>query len=231
MQAKIDPFIQKAPEPFTVMRTETNFIRTYTGLKFWPLNPRGQDICIEDIAHALSLACRFSGHTYCHYSVADHSLRVSKLVEQMVMAQPGPLTLRTEAAREAALWGLLHDGSEAYLCDVPSPIKRAPGIGILYKQYERNLMDIIALRFNLSPHEPSVVKDADRILLATEMRDLMSVDESNLMEWQAQPPCSPDAIFPMDAQRAEMEFINRFEALTAALDHHHMLTPRRVPAP
>lgn len=208
---------QDSPEPFTVMRTEENFIRTFTGLKFWPLNPIAKDICIEDIAHALSLVCRFTGHTYCFYSVADHSLRVSRLVDQIVMAQPGSLTVRIEAAREAALWGLMHDASEAYLCDVPSPIKRAPGIGMLYKGYERNLMEAIALRFDLSPYEPSVVKDADRILLNTEMRDLMGVHVDALPEWQCGNTCDHEAIFPLDAQHAEVEFLRRYHALTTAI--------------
>jgi uncharacterized protein len=227
MQPRIDPFIYKeAREPFTVMRTEENYIPTYTGLKFWPLNPRVQDICIEDIAHSLSLECRFTGHTYCHYSVADHSLRVSSLAESLVMLQPGPLTLRIEAAREAALWGLLHDASEAYLKDLPSPVKHAPGIGVLYKQYERNLMDAIALRFDLAPHEPSVVKDADRILLATEARDLITLDGDGKEHgrWSQATPL-PETIFPLDAQHAEVKFLRRFEKLTAALERERVITP------
>lgn len=221
-RARAERGIEWAHDPFTVMRTEENFIRTYTGKKFWPLNPRVEDIDIVDIAHALSLVCRFTGHTYCFYSVADHSLRVSKLAEQIVMAQGGPLTIRTEAAREAALWGLMHDASEAYLCDVPSPLKRAPGIGGLYKGFERNLMDMIALRFDLSPHEPSVVKDADRVLLNTEMRDLMGVEVDALPEWQCGTTCNRDAIFPLDGQHAEVEFLRRFEALTTARNVERM---------
>jgi len=65
--------------PHLLTRTEDTSIRTFTGKKFWPLAPIGNDLDIEDIAHALSLVCRFTGHTYCFYSVADHSLRVSKL--------------------------------------------------------------------------------------------------------------------------------------------------------
>jgi 5'-deoxynucleotidase YfbR-like HD superfamily hydrolase len=200
-----------------VIRTQDTFIRTFTGKRFWPLDPKPEEVDIEDIAHALSLVCRFTGHTYCFYSVADHSLRVSKLAEQLTMAEHGALSLRVKAAREMALWGLLHDASEAYLCDVPSPLKRAPGLGQLYKGFERKLMEVIADRFNLSPHEPAVVKDADRILLKTEMRDLMNATEGFSLDWDyAGYSPLPETIFPLDPQHAEVEFLRRFNALNTA---------------
>lgn len=68
-----------------VMRTQENFIRTFTGRRFWPLDPRIEDIDIQDIAHSLSLVCRWTGHTYCFYSVAEHSLRVSLLAQQLIL--------------------------------------------------------------------------------------------------------------------------------------------------
>ena len=187
-----------------VRRTEDTFIRTFTGKKFWPLNPQIDEVFIEDIAHALSLVCRFTGHTYCFYSVADHSLRVSKLVELKALEQAkefhGPFAkaARISFAREMALWGLLHDASEAYLCDVPSPLKRAPGLGELYKGFEHNLMAVIADRFDLTPHEPTIVKDADRILLKTEMRDLMNAADGFSLEWDyADYSPLPETIFPL----------------------------------
>jgi hypothetical protein len=203
-------------EATRVMRTQDTFIRTFTGKKFWPLDPTPEEVDIEDIAHALSLVCRFTGHTYCFYSVADHSLRVSKLAEQLTMAEHGALSLRVKAAREMALWGLLHDASEAYLCDVPSPLKRAPGLGQLYKGFERNLMEVIKERFDLSPHEPAVVKHADCILLNTEMRDLMDVPPADLEQWQCGSEQLPETIYPLDPQHAQVEFIRRFHYLTMA---------------
>jgi 5'-deoxynucleotidase YfbR-like HD superfamily hydrolase len=202
-----------------IVRTEDTFIRTYTGAKFWPLDPRADEVSIEDIAHALSLVCRFTGHTYCFYSVAEHSLRVSKLAEQLILKQnKSRNAVVITSAREVALWGLLHDASEAYLCDVPSPIKRAPGLGQLYKGFERNLMEVIAERFDLMPHEPAVVKDADRILLKTEMRDLMDAKKGFSLDWDyADYLPLPETIFPIDPQQAEVEFMSRFEALTMAL--------------
>lgn len=57
-----------------------DWIQTFTGRRFWPLDPRPEDVCIEDIAHALSLKCRFGGHCTRFYSVAEHSVHVSNYV-------------------------------------------------------------------------------------------------------------------------------------------------------
>ena len=81
------------------------WIQTYTGKKFWPLDPRPEDVDIVDIAHALSMQCRFGGHCLRFYSTAEHSVYVS------------------HHCGSAALIGLLHDGSEAYLLDMLAPIK------------------------------------------------------------------------------------------------------------
>jgi hypothetical protein len=217
----VTPLIYPDARAMSVMRTEHNFIRTYTGRKFWPLTPKGDELDIADIAHSLSLVCRFTGHTYCFYSVAEHSLHVSEKAAALVFEaadrrHAGRPHEVVTLAREVALWGLLHDASEAYLCDVPSPLKHAPGIGQLYKQFEAQLMEVIAAHFDLMPHMPSVVKDADRILLNTEARDLMDVPDEDAGQWQFPGERLTEHIYPMDAQRAEVEFLRRFEALTQA---------------
>ena len=84
------------------------WIETYTGKKVYPLEPDEKTLCVEDIAHALALTCRFGGHCSEFYSVAQHSCLVSDLC-------PGELKLA----------GLMHDAAEAYLGDVVSPIKPA----------------------------------------------------------------------------------------------------------
>jgi 5'-deoxynucleotidase YfbR-like HD superfamily hydrolase len=206
-------------EAIAVIRTEETYIPTFTGLKFWPLAPITADICIEDIAHALAYECRFNGHTKQFYSVADHSIRVSRHVEQMAMQCTWRTYESLEQIAAIALWGLLHDASEAYLKDLPAPIKHAPGIGIIYRQYERNLMDAIALRFGLMPHEPAIVKDADNILLATEARDLITADEEMRRHgrWSVATPLK-ETIIPLTAFDAEREFLRRFETLTIRRD-------------
>jgi hypothetical protein len=192
-------------------RTQYTFIRTFTGRKFWPLNPEPDELDIRDIAHALSMVCRFTGHVKRFYSVADHSLRVSKLAEKMALRGYclSFSYLRTTSAREMALWGLMHDASEAYLCDIPSPIKHASGLGELYREYERRLMNVIAERYELGIIEPLIVKKADRILLNTEMRDLMENADFG-------GETLPDEITPLIPEHAEALFLRRFEALTVA---------------
>lgn len=203
-----------------VMRTDNNFIRTYTGKRFWPLAPKAEDICIEDIAHALSHLCRWTGHTKSFYSVAEHSLRVSLLAQQTVTqgATLGRVGQdRIAHAREVALWGLLHDASEAYICDLSRPLKHGTPLGDLYRGQERRLMAAIANRFELMPHMPSVVKDADTVLLATEARDLMGVASAVKAEWGfGGIEQLTQTIEPMDPECAEWQFMRRFKLLNMA---------------
>lgn len=86
-------------------------ISTHTGRLIDPFNPTRANIHIDDIAHALSLICRFGGQTDRFYSVAEHCIFVATIAEE----RHGPRT---------ALWGLLHDAAEAYLGDIVSPLKR-----------------------------------------------------------------------------------------------------------
>lgn len=84
-----------------------DWIQMHSGIAFWPMDPRADEVRLEDIAHSLSLLCRFGGHCSRFYSVAEHSVHVARL-----------------CSPEVALWGLLHDASEAYVVDLPRPIKR-----------------------------------------------------------------------------------------------------------
>lgn len=129
---------------------EQGWIRTYSGRRIKPLHPDPKDIRIEDIAHALSYNNRFTGHTRWAYTVAQHSLIASFFVH-----------------REAALWALLHDASEAYLSDIASPIKRRPEF-LFYRVIEERLLEVIAEKFGLSKTEPVAVKHVDKRLLCTE---------------------------------------------------------------
>jgi uncharacterized protein len=83
------------------------WIQTVTGKQFWPMDAQPEEVDIEDIAHALSLPCRFNGHCKQFYSVAEHSIHVSRVV-----------------SNENAARGLLHDAAEAYLSYIPQPVKR-----------------------------------------------------------------------------------------------------------
>jgi len=116
-----------------------DYIRTYTGKYVNPFDMNIEDIDIKDIAHALSMMCRFSGHCQQFFSVAHHSLLVSN-------ALPDDFKLE----------GLLHDASEAYLVDIPSPIKQKMP---QYLEVENNLMTVISKKFGFTwPSSPEVKK-------------------------------------------------------------------------
>ena len=137
-----------------------DWIQTYTGRQFWPLDPRAEDIDALDIAHALSNLCRFGGHCTQFYSVAQHSVLVSQVCERMAPEVPG-----------AVLWGLLHDASEAYLADVPRPVK--PFLAG-YVELEKRVLETVANRFDLPWPIPEVVKRVDNAILVDEMEQLMA---------------------------------------------------------
>ena len=176
-------------------------IETFTGHTFDPLDPAFPDIRIEDIAHALANQCRFSGHTKFHYSVAEHSVRVSEHLQSRGFAP------------QVQLWGLLHDASEAYLVDLPSPIKKSAGsaIGAAYREIEGQLMAAVCRRFSLPLKEPGAVTVADRVLLATEVRDLMHGTRDYWKKIEAEP--LPERIRPWGRDVAEFEFLRRYGEL------------------
>ena len=112
-----------------------NTMTTFTGRHFDPMQIRTEDICIEDIAHALSLMCRGGGHLKYFYSVAQHSLNCS--AEAKARGWSGKLQLAC----------LLHDASEAYISDIIRPVK-ANLTG--YLEIESRIMEKILEKFNLS---------------------------------------------------------------------------------
>jgi hypothetical protein len=139
---------------------------------------------------------------------------VSRLAEKMVMDAPGSRTpALLMVAREVALWGLHHDDSEGLgLRDLARPIKHATGLlGEIYRAIESMVMEAVIDRFDLMPHEPSVVKQADNILCATEGRDLMAGFRNSRNIAQL-----PETIVPLTADEAEAEFIRRHNALWMA---------------
>lgn len=172
-----------------------DFGLTSSGRRFWPADPRVDDICIGDIAHALSMQCRFGGHSKAFYSVAQHSVLVARLVS------PGN-----------ALVGLLHDATEAYLQDIIRPLKRE--LRATYKPLETAWAGAIGLVFGLGDllaDLPKEVHDADRAVLVAEHRDLMApcpqwpVGESKLAR-----------IDPWDPARAKDEFWRAFRLYSGA---------------
>jgi 5'-deoxynucleotidase YfbR-like HD superfamily hydrolase len=171
------------------------WIQTYTGKAFYVLDPQVADIDIKDIAHALSMQCRFTGHSRYFYSVAEHSVGVSK---------NGP--------KEFALWGLLHDASEAYLTDLSRPLKQYSDLGARYREVEDRLMAVICEHFGLQLQEPPEVKVADKRMFQTERRFLMRDSASRWNETEE--PYDNYRIVAMYPNDAERAFYKRFEEIT-----------------
>lgn len=131
----------------------TPWIQTFSGRAFPLLAPTRDDVSIKDIAQSLALQCRFAGHTRRFYSVAEHSLHVSRAVP-----------------RDLALAGLLHDAAEAYVQDITRPLKQVlEG----HRAVEARVWEVIAERFGLPGLLPPEVKEADMRMLATEAEYLM----------------------------------------------------------
>jgi len=105
---------------------------------------------------------------------------------------------------------LLHDASEAYLVDLPRPLKRSGQFGELYKKYEGKLEVEIAMKFNLDWPMLPVVREVDTMMLYTERRDLLSLPPEM---WLDEVIPFEDSIVPWTSSKAEETFLNLFEAL------------------
>lgn len=131
------------------------WIETWTGIRFYPFHSPPGPFKLEDIARGLSLACRFAGHIADHYSVAQHS----------VLVMIGLSIQDPNVSPEVKLAGLLHDASEAYLGDLPAPIK----VGLPdYQRLESNFQEEISRTFGAPYPWPSIVDEVDQRMLLTE---------------------------------------------------------------
>lgn len=169
------------------------WITTHSGGVFNFQDWNVSSICIEDIAHALSNICRFTGHTRKFYSVAQHSVYVSRIVPPAF-----------------AFAGLMHDGAEAYLGDVSAPLKALlPD----YKKIEREIEYQIGVAFGLSLEQlhATAIKAADIRMLATEKRDLVNWEG----EWEVLKGITPisERLVPWEPVFAEAMFLARFNEL------------------
>lgn len=150
------------PTYIPILETERT-IRTFTGKYVDFFSPDINTITIEDIAHGLSRQCRFSGHTINYYTVAQHSVWVALRL---------PKHLQLE--------GLLHDASEAFCVDIPSPIKKH------FTQYhviEDNVMIVIAKKFKIQYPFHDEIKKVDKEALRWEWENKVLQDLSEEDNW------------------------------------------------
>jgi hypothetical protein len=108
-----------------------------------------------------------------------------------------------------ALWGLLHDASEAYLIDLARPLKVQPEFAG-YREAERRVTAAVCARFKLAPDEPRTVRVADRRMLATEKRDLMSRDRRG---WEGLEKPYDQVIEPLGPAEAKRLFLETYHEL------------------
>lgn len=179
------------------MNKELLYSQTYTGKKFYYFDAKLDQIDIIDIAHALANQCRFNGHCHPFYSVAEHCYHASYLVPP-----------------EDALEALLHDASEAYIGDIPKPLKM--GISDIIHPIEDGILDLVFEKFELGKTTPlsDSVKAVDFEMLYWEKQALM-VDSHT---WG----CFEDVSFPENQkldlpcwspETAKVKFLERFEEL------------------
>lgn len=175
--------MEKTTAVSTVGRKGDWFV-TFSGKRFFPLDPRVEDIDIKDIAHALALQTRWMGHCKNFYSIAAHSLACARIAETDDGYDP-----RVEGSRGSIKmkWALMHDAAEAYTGDIVRPIKRslyfrgeqdAAGVWMMhkFKDFEQTLLQCIAERFNLPWPIPQEVLEIDNRMLVTEAVHLTNYD-------------------------------------------------------
>jgi hypothetical protein len=128
------------------------FVETHTGT-FYLEHP---EFVAEDIIHSLSLLCRFNGHCRRFYSVAEHSVLVAELMDRVTGGDP---------------WeGLWHDGTEAYLSDVPAPFKQFfPDWRVVEDRLDRHLRRVLSL----PESKTKECKTADWLAVFIEAQDLL----------------------------------------------------------
>lgn len=176
-----------------------HWIETVSGKKFHLLTPRQEEIDIEDIAHALSMICRYTGHLKVHYSVAEHCVRVAEIT---------PTGLKFAA--------LLHDAAEAYVGDVNHPLKalmRKMNKGAnhqfdIYSVLEERILRAIFQKFSVPWEQEAMVEKYDALMGSAEAFTFMS----NIDGWTFPHGVRFDyEIVPMPAELARREFLGAFE--------------------
>ncbi len=172
------------------------WIPLFSGYRIWLQDPRPQDIHLADIAHALSNICRCNGHSKKFYSVAQHSVLGTYLID-----------------KKHAPAFLFHDGAEAYLGDIITPLKRI--LGPIYNPCEARMMTAISTKFHLptDPETAAAVKVVDQVMLCTEVRDVTTCHVLKTVDRLALVPTDYSIKEFWSPERSEREFHQRFQEL------------------
>lgn len=214
-----------------LVQEDNGWIQTYSSRQFWPLDPKPEDVCIDDIAHHLAYTCRHGGRIREFYSTAQHCIDVADLTEAEAVAvcegEP-PCHARDREhwcdrtgaggfmghtcypnPRRLALLALMHDSAEAYFADVARPVK---GLIPMLREVEYRIHAAVCQHFGLTTEIPACVKRADLVMLATERRDLLGPPPAPWVSLERVEP-RPDRILPLHPYAAEQAFLLRFREL------------------
>lgn len=179
-----------------ITQTEDAWIEITSGRKFYPMDPKPENIQIGDIARALSTKVRYTGHLKKgrHYSIAEHSVWVMRNVKLLDIARlhDGLEVFPFKDLQDLQKWGLLHDAAETYLPDVPRPIKpymyfieqleenslveysTGEATFAPFKDVETKILKAVAKTFDLTPdHIPEPVKQVDMAMIMAERYQVM----------------------------------------------------------
>lgn len=187
-------------------RNFMSIMNTYTGRQFDPLHMKTEDVCLEDIAHALSFLCRGGGQTLFFYSVAQHCLncaaeaRARGWSDRMVFAC------------------LLHDASEAYISDIIRPLKSHLAN---YLEIEAQIMQVILEYFHLddlSPEEHAMWREIDNAILSAELPALFPGEQKH----QPAPLSSVPDLLERPFRDIETEFLTLARTLDQKLNQNHL---------
>ena len=189
---------------------DKNWFQTYTGKLVDVENPTPDMVDIQDIAHALSMTCRFGGHCRDFYSVAEHSV----IVEQCGIYPYSPHDSQNYRAQLALL---LHDAAEAYIGDIVTPVKN-----LLQDAHplERKWLKVIEQKFDLTNHlsiPGKYIKDADLEILSQEVVTLFAPVLPNWWKKFKQPSSSNftagGVIQCWTPSEARRRFLHRFHEI------------------
>lgn len=220
----LDPAYGSLPdEPAVLPERKGHYMHTSNGKKYWPMDPRPEEVHIDVVAHHLATRCRYNGavqhpvfRSRIFYSVAEHSVLVSRYIEE-VLGQP-----------EYALEGLLHDGSEAYNGDLIRPLKYDELFREPFKVVEERNERAGAERFGLAYPYPKAVKLADEAVTNAEVAQIIVKDPSE--DWSSKlhddSHMAPYQIEMMDPFLAKQFFLLRYEELMSRRDRYAPVAPR-----
>ncbi len=172
-------------------KVNIDYIQTYTGKEFWFPYPTIDMFSVLDEAHALSNLCRFGGHVSQFYGVGNHCVLASKYINS------NDPYIQFEA--------LHHEIEEAYMIDLPTPIKYLPDM-IMYRTIAKEIKRVGRQFHQLNPVESPLVKEVDLRLLFTEKRDLMP---KGGRKWKNNVEPFDFTIEPMSPKEAEQAFLDR----------------------